>query len=280
LVELSLDFLAGAIDSSGRCRNRMNQFGEWTDLATLDDCWGRSIWGLGALMSNSDDEDVRRRAAALFGRACTQRSTFSRAMAFAALGAADVLKNHPDHQGARALLLAAADMMPLDRSPGQVWEWPEARLTYANAAVPEAMLAAGTMLGRPELVGRGLELLGWLSERETIADHLSVTPVGGAGPSDIRPRFDQQPIEVAALADACARAANIDSDPRWSKVVRAAVAWFLGDNDSRTVMWDEGTGAGFDGLEPLGPNLNCGAESTLALLSTLQHARAFRLVAA
>jgi len=43
-------------------------------------------------------------------------------------------------------------------------------------------------------------------------------------------------------------------------------------------MWDPGTGGGFDGLTPQGPNLNQGTESTLALLSTLQHAR--RLVTA
>jgi hypothetical protein len=38
-------------------------------------------------------------------------------------------------------------------------------------------------------------------------------------------------------------------------------------------MWDEATGGGFDGLTPQGPNLNQGAESTLALISTFQHAR-------
>ena len=80
------------------------------------------------------------------------------------------------------------------------------RLTYANATLPEAMIAAGTALDRPELLRRGLELLGWLLARETRQGHLSVTPVGGSGPDDDGPGFDQQPIEVAALADACARA--------------------------------------------------------------------------
>ena len=37
-------------------------------------------------------------------------------------------------------------------------------------------------------------------------------------------------------------------------------------------MWDPNTGGGFDGLTPNGPNLNQGTESTLALLSTQQHA--------
>ncbi len=38
-------------------------------------------------------------------------------------------------------------------------------------------------------------------------------------------------------------------------------------------MHDEQTGGGYDGLTPAGPNINQGAESTLALLSTRQHLR-------
>jgi hypothetical protein len=51
-----------------------------------------------------------------------------------------------------------------------------------------------------------------------------------------------------------------------------AAAWFDGDNDSGTVMWDPFTGGGYDGLEATGPNENQGAESTLALISTRQQA--------
>ena len=38
-------------------------------------------------------------------------------------------------------------------------------------------------------------------------------------------------------------------------------------------MWNPHTGGGYDGLQTSGPNLNQGAESTIALISTLQHAR-------
>ena len=43
-------------------------------------------------------------------------------------------------------------------------------------------------------------------------------------------------------------------------------------------MWDPATGGAFDGLEIGGANLNQGTESTLALLSTLQHARSSLVV--
>jgi glyoxylase-like metal-dependent hydrolase (beta-lactamase superfamily II) len=78
---------------------------------------------------------------------------------------------------------------------------------------------------------------------------------------------------VAALADACARAETVDGDRQWVGGITAAANWFLGDNDNGVVMWDPGTGGAFDGLEETGANLNQGTESTLALISTLQHAR-------
>ena len=158
------------------------------------------------------------------------------------------------------------------------WPWPEPRLTYANAVLAEAMIAAGVALDDPALRQRGLDLLGWLVEYETADGHFSPTPVAGRGAEDVRPAFDQQPIEVSTLADACARAAAVDASPIWPDGVRAAAAWFLGANDAGQLMWDPETGGGFDGLHADGVNRNQGAESTLAVISTLQHARRFSTV--
>ena len=271
LAMLSLRFLQDALDSQGRCRNRMNRSGSWEDSPALNDCWGRSIWGLGTAVSHSDDHLIRHLATKALERAMRQRSSWPRAMAFAALGAAEVLSVDPDDMSARALLSDAADAVI---GPGQHagWPWPEQRLTYANATLTEAIIAAGSALNRPALMQHGLELLEWLLVRESRPGHLSVTPVGGRGPDDEGPGFDQQPIEVAALADACARARLVDGDQRWVDGITAAANWFLGDNDSGVVMWDPTTGGAFDGLERDGANLNQGTESTLALLSTLRHA--------
>jgi hypothetical protein len=159
------------------------------------------------------------------------------------------------------------------------WPWPERRLTYANAVVPDAMIAIGDALQRKELVQKGLHLLRWLIARETAGDHLSVTPASGSGPGDVSPRFDQQPIEVATLADACSRALGVDGSPEWLVTLRMASAWFDGKNDGNVVMWDETTGGGYDGLMATSVNLNQGAESTLALISTRQHALRYSTVA-
>jgi hypothetical protein len=272
LALLSLRFLQGALDPQGKCRNRMDRYGSWEDAPALEDCWGRSIWGLGTAHACSDDRVIRDLSRTALERAMTQRSVWPRAMAFAALGAANVLSVDPDNASARSLLTDAADTMTL-LGDHRAWPWPEPRLTYANAVLPEAMIAAGSGLDRPALQRRGLDLLGWLLARETQRGHLSVTPVGGSCREDAGPGFDQQPIEAAALADACVRALEVDADQRWRDGITAAIAWFLGGNDGGVLMWDAQTGGGFDGLQRSGANLNQGAESTLAFLSTMQHAR-------
>ena len=98
-------------------------------------------------------------------------------------------------------------------------------------------------------------------------------PAAGRGPEDVRPGFDQQPIEAGQLAAACARAFVVTENREWLEPLRLCVRWFEGLNDAGTPMFDPGTGGCFDGLEPAGVNENQGAESTIALIGTLQLAR-------
>jgi hypothetical protein len=82
---------------------------------------------------------------------------------------------------------------------------------------------------------------------------------------------------VSTLADACARAAEVDAREIWPTTVLAAMAWFEGDNDLGLAMCNPLTGSGFDGLHADRVNQNQGAESTLALLSTMQQAQRFSM---
>lgn len=272
LAGLAVRFLNEAQAFSGACRNRMDRNGRWTDEPTTEDHWGRCIWGLGTAAAHSDVGLVRRLAVIQFERAVQTRSAWPRASAFAALGAAELLAVQPDHSAARKLITDyAAGVAEPNGNPA--WPWPEPRLTYANGVLAEAMIAAGVALDRPALWQHGLDLLGWLVGYETADGHLSPTPAAGRGADDPRPAFDQQPIEVSTLADACARAATVDAGAIWPDGVRAAAAWFEGANDAGLPMWDPDTGGGYDGLHADGVNRNQGAESTLAVISTLQHAR-------
>ncbi|WP_375399327.1 glycosyltransferase [uncultured Amnibacterium sp.] len=270
LMTTYLGFLEQAIGSQGRAHNRMSVSGTWTDEPGAGDWWGRAVWALGVASTTAPVPSVRSRAARAFDRAARQAPVHLHAAAFATLGAGPVLRARPGHGPAERIVRRFAEMV----TPGDdtVWPWPEARLRYGNGSIAEATILAGVVLGDDAVRRHGLRLLRFLLDTEVRNGRLSVTGVGGRGPGEHGPQFDQQPIEVAAIADACARAFAVTGDPAWLDGIRLAWSWFEGDNDSGVPMVDLATGAGFDGLEPAGRNQNRGAESTLAALSTWQHA--------
>jgi len=273
LARIYLDFVVDAQSPDGQFRNRRSVDLVWEDDPSVADHWGRAIWALGSVANQIPE--LAEEALAHFDISIARRSPWPRPMAFAALGAAEVLRARPRHKGARALLTGASALIgaPTRRSD---WRWPQPRLHYANAALAEGLLAVGTGLGLERTYADGLVMLRWLLAIETSGGHLSVTPVGGWATGDPRPGFDQQPIEVSTLADACARAYDDTGDHRWYDAVMLCEAWFLGTNDVGIPMFDPVSGGGCDGLEQYGRNENQGAESTLALISTLQQARRLR----
>ena len=272
LAECYLAFLTHAQDDEGAFHNRLGHDRRWSDQPGLGDWWGRALWGLGTAAARSPVEWIRDEAFVAFTAGATRRSPAPRAMVFAGLGAAEILRVRPDDEPAAGLLADAAVAVGI---PGDDpnWRWPHPRLTYANAALAEVVILAGHLGDNRTLLASGLRMLGWLRDIQMVGGRLSVLPVKGWQRGGPRLRHDQQPIEVAALADAGATATAVTGDPAWSAVVRQAIDWFLGENDIGTAMWDPATGGGYDGLTLHGPNLNQGAESTLAFISTMQHAR-------
>jgi len=271
LSQLSLDFLAQAQTPVGTFRNRRNADGEFCAEAFGDDSWGRAMWALGTCAAATTSWHQAETALQLFKRGAFVTSHHRRSLAFAALGAVEILSINPSDVAAHSILHRAATVV--QGGSRSDWPWREARLTYANAVLPEAMMIAGDALADEALVKNGLEQLAWLLNRATANGFLSVAPASGAGPDDDGHQFDQQPIEVAAIADACSRAHQLTGQHDWLDGVRVAADWFMGVNDGGVMMYDPTTGGGFDGLTPEGPNRNQGAESTLSFLSTMQQAR-------
>ena len=270
LLDLYLSFTYRAIADNGACHNRMDLDGHWTDEPTVGDWWGRATWALGFGAVHAPEAEQRARALSGFRILAQASSPDLRAMSFAALGAGELLLARPGESLARKVLIDTQKRFTPAQSTD--WPWPEARLRYSNGSVAEAVMLTGLALQDAATVVRGLAMLDFLLSIETRSGHLSVTPAGGRGPRESDMGFDQQPIEVAAIADACARAWAITGDVRWIDELKRAWGWFLGDNDVGVRMFDPDTGAGYDGLHDRGPNLNQGAESTIAMLSTAQQA--------
>ena len=194
---------------------------------------------------------------------------------YAALGAAVLVTKFPDHRMALQAVQSVSASLP--EIGGTGWIWPESRLTYDNARIPECYLALAQVTGSDRLRRDGLRLLKWLAATESYGDHFSFTPAGGRGPDDRSPLFDQQPLEATAMADACIKAADITTDPGWLGLATRAVAWFGGLNDARIPIYDSQTEAGYDGLTRSGINGNAGAESTILSLWALERASELKL---
>lgn len=267
VADTCLDFLAAAQHVDGSITNRQSVDGIWSGGGDVGDHWGRALWAWGTVVGRSSDLDRIERSVGAFRLSSSKRSPFLRSMAHAALGAAEYLRRFPSNTSALDLLADTRNLALRRRDASM--PWPESRLTYANAVIPQAVIAAGLHLDETDTLEYGLEMLDWLTGLQSPDGHLSPVGNGGWAPGDPLPAFDQQPLEVAHLVDACLTAFDATSDTRWLDIARRGAMWFYGVNDVGTWMHDPRTGAGFDGLTPTGPNPNCGAESTLAYLSTV-----------
>ncbi|MBI3430560.1 MAG: glycosyltransferase [Actinobacteria bacterium] len=270
MLELYLNFTLRALSEDGSCHNRMDSSGEWVDQPGRGDWWGRAMWGVGFAAVHAPLESQRTRAVEGFRILARTTSPDLKSLSFASLGAGELLLAHPEESSARRILEHAR--IRLTHSSSDSWIWPEKRLSYSNGSVAEAVILIGWALGDTPTLERGISLLEFLLKIETRSGHFSVTPTEGREDDEGAMGFDQQPIEIAAIADACARAFQVTGDRRWAEEVERAWSWFLGNNDIGVPMFDPETGAGYDGLHDRGPNLNQGAESTISMLSTAQQA--------
>jgi glycosyltransferase involved in cell wall biosynthesis len=281
LAATCLSFLERAQLPDGRFHGRLSPAGHWLDEVGSDDATGRALWAAGVATTGAASATQRERARALFEAGSGFCSPWPRANAFAVLGAAELAASAPSPRPRgtfRLLDAATAGLGTCSSDPA--WPWPEPRLTYANAVLAEARIAAGAALGAEQLLEEGIVLLEWLVATETRDGHFSFTPAGGWGPREPRPGFDQQPVEAAAMADACARAFDATGEPKWAERALRAANWFVGANDVGLSLYDAANGGCRDGLERAGVNENEGAESTIALISALQQARRLQAAAA
>jgi hypothetical protein len=213
---------------------------------------------------------ARDRARRAFLRAVGVRPLEARPAALAAIGTVGLARTRSDVSGpARTLLGDCLEMIPRRASAG--WNWPEERLSHDNAVLCDALIVGGAALGRSSLVHQGLTMLRVLMEIETGEEgRLSVTGDRGRAPREKRSVGVQRPSDVAAIADACAHAFSLTGDLQWRRGVWAAWAWFAGFNDLGVPVYDSRTGAARNVLALAKNSSLCGAESTLAALSTLQ----------
>ena len=269
-------FLQHAWNGEARAfRNFMNYDRTWCEDVGSEDSNARAIWALGDTYALSRVAPLRDWALHAFDTygGVALRFGSPRSVAFAALGAAAILRQRPDHALAREIVARGGDF--LDRLLGGArrpdWTWFEAVVGYDNARLPQALLECGRLCGEAGWIEAGLGSLRWILDQQS-APSGQFRPVGSDSfgkPGDILP-FDQQPLEAWAAVDACASAWEYGGkpqeggDPLWLDRAGRAYRWFLGENDRGAMLADPALGICLDGVTPHGANRNCGAESLLA----------------
>jgi glycosyltransferase involved in cell wall biosynthesis len=270
-----LAFVRHAFDAkTRRFRNFLSYAREWTESVGSDDCHGRAIWALGAVIGRSTDPGRQSLAGWLFqaGLPAVLELTSPRAWAYSLLGIAEYLHAFSGDSVAqtvqRTLAARLLDLFRRSSSPG--WPWFEDRLTYCNARLPQALLVTSQWSDDEEMEAVGTRTLDWLFTLQTTDGHFA--PIGSNGfypRGGPRARFDQQPVDAGAMVSACLDARRITGDGRWFGRARRVFDWFLGQNDLQRSLYDPATGACHDGLHADRINKNQGAESTLSFLLAL-----------
>jgi len=276
LADTYLSFLSYAfVREGGQFHNQVGYDRRWMDEGGGEDVHGRALWSLGLATALAPNDALVSFAARLFQAALEtgESLTAPRAWAFGLVGIHAYLQRFQGDAFARRVLSMLAKRLHkrFGENASPDWPWCEDVVTYANAKLPHALILGGAMLSEQSMLQLGLQSLDWLVRMQLNQDG-TVSIIGNKGwmcRSGERARFDQQPIEVMSLVEACAAAYRCTQDESWINRARQCFGWFLGANDTRSVLYDYQTGGCRDGPGADGPNLNESAESTLAWLISL-----------
>ena len=264
-----LAFLRGAFDpAAGVMRNFLAWDRRWRESAGSEDSQARALWALAVAATRATDAALAESAAALLDAAgpIAGAVTAPRARAFAMLALAE--RGEISRGRTCELLRMHADELAAqyDRTAGSGWAWFEDVVTYDNARLPQAMLLAGRQLDEPRYREIGLTSLRFLLDAQRGPGGV-LKLIGNRGwlrRGEPPAEFDEQPLEPAALVEACLLAEQVTGDPAWRREAGRCFAWYHGENVLGIPLYDRATGGCFDGLEPGGVNRNRGAEAALS----------------
>ena len=277
LAAIYLSFLGHAFNGeTGRFRNFMSYDRLWLEEAGSEDSHGRAVWGLGVAVALGRDKGQVGFGVDLFHRAlgATEHFTHPRAIAFAIIGIHAYLSHSGGDSRAKRMCKTLSDRLMKQFRDFATKDWPccEESLTYDNARLPQALLLSGQWLADSEMLKMALRALEWLKQVQTDEKGRHFAAIGNHGwftKGGSKAQFDQQPIEAAAMVDACIEAFSCTRDEKWISYAYRCLNWYQGDNDLGVSLCDYATGGCRDGLETQGANQNQGAESTLCWLMAL-----------
>lgn len=275
-IQKYLAFLNYSFDEkTKRFANFMSYDRRWQENIGSEDSHGRALWALGVTYKNIKDESIRAIVMELFISALSVVADFSspRSWAFTVLGLSAYLEVNPEDTEKREVKRNLAEKIHslYKNTATSDWHWCEETATYSNGILPHALILAGEYIGDKEMYNIGIQSLKWLLKIQTAPEgHLSV--IGNEGwfiRDKEKAAFGQQPVEAMCLLNACLHVYRSTRDRWWLNEGNKCMAWFFGENDLNTPVYNYEDGGCGDGLDSHGVSKNQGAESTLAGLISL-----------
>jgi hypothetical protein len=266
-----ISFLLHMQVGDGRFQNLMDFSKRIVDKPTVGDHLGRAIWAAGTVINSRIPRGIQASARLIFDRALpwARESTSPRAKAYACLGLNERLHADSEDENLKTNLRTIADSLVALQNSNRSgdWVWFENVLTYDNARLSQALLAAYEVLGESRYLAVAEETLQFLRDKTTIdGTYVPVGSLGWYARGGDRAIFDQQPIEAGATVETATLAYELTRSKEYKTVTRQSLGWFFGLNSRNVTVYDESTGACYDGINQAGLNENQGAESTLAFL--------------
>jgi len=275
LIDIYLDFIIFCQQEDGSFMNYVDYEGYYFEKnkdENLEDSNGRALWALGEFCSYDclfSYYNIRR-AEMAFEKALPNIPKFMspRAMAFAIKGLYHYnIKNNLTT--IQHLITELGDnLVSKFRGVSDTkWKWFEDYLTYANSALPEAMLyaylATGNVVFEKTAVMSFDFLLSVIYKGKQIK---VISNQGWHNKGKASNIYGEQPIDVAYTIKSLALFYDTFGEKSYLKKMSNAFDWFLGKNHLNKIIYNPCTGGCYDGLEQYHVNLNQGAESTVSYL--------------
>lgn len=261
---------------TGLFRNFMSYDRKWLEETGSEDSNGRTIFVLGYMVKNAVNSSQLALSKMLFDSSIKKMESFThlRSVSHIIIGCIFYLQRFSGAREVKRIckkLLERLNKAFIDTADDE-WKWFEDFLTYDNARLPQALLMGGSFFKNSFYIYNGLESLGWMFNMIYNKEKKYISLVGNDGwmkKNGVKPMFDQQPIEIHSIIDACYQAYLVTEEMEWIERVGTAFSWFLGNNERQEPLYDFTTGGCFDGLTSVRTNQNQGAESTLSWLLSL-----------
>ncbi|KAF0135106.1 MAG: glycosyltransferase [Candidatus Saganbacteria bacterium] len=273
LISTYFSFTHFMQNPDGRFRNFIDYQRHFLDESGSDDACGRALWALGYIIWRPPRNAYRSLAYECFQKALPHvRELNLRGKSLAMLGLVSYLRCYQGDESVAAKLRECADyLLDLYKNVSDDnWRWFEDIICYDNGIMPMALFQTYSILREEKYLKAAKETLEFLEKTITHNGRLSI--VGSRGwykRGGIKAKYDQQPIDAAAMVLAYQSAYRVTKEKEYLKKMRQAFGWFLGENDMGMSLYDHETKGCADGLMPEGVSLNQGGESTVSFLMAL-----------